>query len=209
MLQHGRAGPGSRPCCGSASSQWTVLRSPNVSFNLPRCVGGTTTNSGIGSKAGVWIGPSLRTSRRLGTVSPTPGRSPLRYKLITHQFAVYNIVMDFMFAIFPWFITWPLNLKRGEKIGLCITLSLGMMYVQQLEMRCPSISSVKVPRANSKMTGLPSSRQYGLGGKTRLSCTTTTTGVSACRFQSVLSPPTVRILAVGGDDQARLKRPKT
>lgn len=40
---------------------------------------------------------------------------------------IYNIVMDFMFAIFPWFITWPLNLKRGEKIGLCLTLSLGMM----------------------------------------------------------------------------------
>ncbi|KUI61227.1 hypothetical protein VP1G_08386 [Cytospora mali] len=40
---------------------------------------------------------------------------------------IYNIIMDFIFAIFPWFITWPLNLKRAEKIGLCITLSLGML----------------------------------------------------------------------------------
>ncbi|KAG8159328.1 hypothetical protein KVR01_010989 [Diaporthe batatas] len=40
---------------------------------------------------------------------------------------IYNIIMDFLFAIFPWFITWPLNLKRGEKIGLGVTLSLGMM----------------------------------------------------------------------------------
>lgn len=52
---------------------------------------------------------------------------PCKYGFDTDQFTVYNIVMDFMFAIFPWFITWPLNLKRGEKIGLCITLSLGMM----------------------------------------------------------------------------------
>ncbi|ROW00337.1 hypothetical protein VMCG_07328 [Cytospora schulzeri] len=40
---------------------------------------------------------------------------------------IYNIIMDFIFAIFPWFITWPLNLKRAEKVGLCVTLSLGML----------------------------------------------------------------------------------
>lgn len=45
----------------------------------------------------------------------------------TDPVAVYNIVMDFLFAIFPWFITWPLNLKRAEKVGLCVTLSLGML----------------------------------------------------------------------------------
>lgn len=56
--------------------------------------------------------------------------------------------MDFMFAGLPWFITWPLNLKRGEKIGLCVTLSLGMMYVQQLKIRCPLISKVKVKLAD-------------------------------------------------------------
>lgn len=35
--------------------------------------------------------------------------------------------MDFAFAIFPWFVTWRLNLKKAEKVGLCVTLSLGMM----------------------------------------------------------------------------------
>lgn len=35
--------------------------------------------------------------------------------------------MDFIFALFPWFITWKLNLKRAEKVGLCITLSLGIV----------------------------------------------------------------------------------
>lgn len=35
--------------------------------------------------------------------------------------------MDFVFAIFPWLITWKLDIKKTEKISLCITLSLGMM----------------------------------------------------------------------------------
>ncbi|CAN8098559.1 unnamed protein product [Discula destructiva] len=40
---------------------------------------------------------------------------------------IYNIVMDFIFALFPWLITWRLHLKRAEKIALCITLSLGVV----------------------------------------------------------------------------------
>lgn len=36
--------------------------------------------------------------------------------------------MDFVFAGFPWLITRELKINRGEKIGLCITMSLGMMY---------------------------------------------------------------------------------
>lgn len=35
--------------------------------------------------------------------------------------------MDFTFAIYPWFLTWRLKLKKAEKIGLCITLSLGIL----------------------------------------------------------------------------------
>lgn len=34
--------------------------------------------------------------------------------------------MDFIFALFPWLITWNLKLRKAEKIGLCVTLSLGM-----------------------------------------------------------------------------------
>ncbi|OJD32664.1 uncharacterized protein BKCO1_3700055 [Diplodia corticola] len=40
---------------------------------------------------------------------------------------VYNIIMDFVFAVFPWFITWNLDMRKGEKIGLCLTMSLGMI----------------------------------------------------------------------------------
>ncbi|KAF2020351.1 hypothetical protein BU24DRAFT_360763 [Aaosphaeria arxii CBS 175.79] len=40
---------------------------------------------------------------------------------------IYNIVMDFVFATFPWIITWNLDMRRVEKIGLCVTMSLGMI----------------------------------------------------------------------------------
>ncbi|KAH7368280.1 hypothetical protein B0T11DRAFT_276747 [Plectosphaerella cucumerina] len=40
---------------------------------------------------------------------------------------VYNIIMDFVFASFPWVITRSLEMRRVEKIGLCATMSLGMI----------------------------------------------------------------------------------
>ncbi|ORY64783.1 uncharacterized protein BCR38DRAFT_390532 [Pseudomassariella vexata] len=39
----------------------------------------------------------------------------------------YNIIMDFVFALFPWLITWRLNIKRYEKAALCVTMSLGLL----------------------------------------------------------------------------------
>ena len=49
--------------------------------------------------------------------------------LIANKLVVYNIIMDFVFATFPWLITRKLEMRRVEKIGLCATMSLGMMYV--------------------------------------------------------------------------------
>ena len=40
---------------------------------------------------------------------------------------VYNIIMDFVLAAFPWVLTWNLDMRKVEKIGLCITMSLGMV----------------------------------------------------------------------------------
>ncbi|KAF5022467.1 hypothetical protein F66182_5503 [Fusarium sp. NRRL 66182] len=40
---------------------------------------------------------------------------------------VYNIIMDFLFASFPWLITRTLEMRRAEKVGLCLTMSLGMI----------------------------------------------------------------------------------
>ncbi|KAH6665391.1 hypothetical protein B0J14DRAFT_231341 [Halenospora varia] len=40
----------------------------------------------------------------------------------------YNIIMDFIFACFPWWITWSLEkMRRIEKFALCATMSLGMV----------------------------------------------------------------------------------
>ena len=32
--------------------------------------------------------------------------------------------MDFVFAIYPWLIMWKLDMKKSEKLGLCIVMSL-------------------------------------------------------------------------------------
>ncbi|KAI0574246.1 hypothetical protein TUN199_04974 [Pyrenophora tritici-repentis] len=40
---------------------------------------------------------------------------------------IYNIIMDFVLAVFPWAITWKLDMRKVEKIGLCIAMSLGMI----------------------------------------------------------------------------------
>ncbi|KAI8943051.1 hypothetical protein NX059_001087 [Plenodomus lindquistii] len=40
---------------------------------------------------------------------------------------IYNVIMDFILAIFPWIITWKLDMRRVEKIGLCVAMSLGMV----------------------------------------------------------------------------------
>lgn len=43
--------------------------------------------------------------------------------------------MDFVFAAFPWVITWNLDMKRKEKIGLCLTMSLGMVVAIESAIR--------------------------------------------------------------------------
>lgn len=38
----------------------------------------------------------------------------------------WSAAMDFFLAIFPWFVLWDLNMKRREKITVCLSLSLGV-----------------------------------------------------------------------------------
>lgn len=40
---------------------------------------------------------------------------------------VYNIITDFALALFPWLVTWKLRIKKIEKIGICVTMSLGVL----------------------------------------------------------------------------------
>ncbi|KAM0717850.1 hypothetical protein Q7P37_006182 [Cladosporium fusiforme] len=47
----------------------------------------------------------------------------------------YNIMMDFTFAIFPWLIMWKLDMKKSEKWGLCVVMSLGMVVAIESAIR--------------------------------------------------------------------------
>ncbi|KAK6601615.1 hypothetical protein H4I96_06956 [Botrytis cinerea] len=40
---------------------------------------------------------------------------------------IFNIVADFILALFPWMVTWKLKISLKEKIALCITMSLGVV----------------------------------------------------------------------------------
>ncbi|KAH8653716.1 hypothetical protein BX600DRAFT_526921 [Xylariales sp. PMI_506] len=40
---------------------------------------------------------------------------------------IYNIIMDFVLALFPWMVIWKLRMNKLEKIGLCLTMSLGIV----------------------------------------------------------------------------------
>ncbi|KAF3761972.1 hypothetical protein M406DRAFT_16335, partial [Cryphonectria parasitica EP155] len=40
---------------------------------------------------------------------------------------MWNIIMDFVLALFPWLVTWKLRIKQIEKIGICVTMSLGVV----------------------------------------------------------------------------------
>lgn len=43
--------------------------------------------------------------------------------------------MDFIFAAFPWLITWNLAMKKSEKIGISIVMSLGMVIAIESAIR--------------------------------------------------------------------------
>lgn len=43
--------------------------------------------------------------------------------------------MDFALALFPWAITMKLRMRKYEKVGLALTMSLGMLYVTHIRRR--------------------------------------------------------------------------
>lgn len=58
---------------------------------------------------------------------------------------IYNVIMDFVLAAFPWIITWKLDMRRIEKISLCITMSLGMVVaiVAAIRIRWKQAENIK------------------------------------------------------------------
>jgi hypothetical protein len=72
------------------------------------------------------IGPTFRDDFKEGG-NGTCNLFPEAVACLLTMLLVYNVVLDFIFAAFPWFITWSLDMRRIEKIGLCVTMSLGMV----------------------------------------------------------------------------------
>ncbi|KAH8202188.1 hypothetical protein TruAng_003663 [Truncatella angustata] len=59
---------------------------------------------------------------------------------------IWNIVMDFVLALYPWMVIWKLKISKWEKIGLCGTMSLGIVVavisaVRQSWMDSPATSN--------------------------------------------------------------------
>jgi len=40
---------------------------------------------------------------------------------------VYSALMDFILALLPWFLVWRLQMKRREKLGVALAMSLGVL----------------------------------------------------------------------------------
>ncbi|KAM5355043.1 hypothetical protein ACJ41O_001689 [Fusarium nematophilum] len=49
---------------------------------------------------------------------------------VTVNFAIfagsYSSAMDFLLSLFPWFLIWNLSMKKKEKIGVAVAMSLGV-----------------------------------------------------------------------------------
>ncbi|QSZ35167.1 hypothetical protein DSL72_008034 [Monilinia vaccinii-corymbosi] len=60
-------------------------------------------------------------------VSPETEVNAGLWSLFAGATVFFNIVADFILALFPWIVTWKLKIGIKEKIGLCITMSLGVV----------------------------------------------------------------------------------
>ncbi|KAM3086981.1 hypothetical protein ACMFMG_001091 [Clarireedia jacksonii] len=55
------------------------------------------------------------------------GTCTLSLSIIAKIMCSWSAAMDFFLALFPWLILWKLNMKRKEKITICVSLSLGII----------------------------------------------------------------------------------
>lgn len=51
---------------------------------------------------------------------------PISLTNLAYVTCSWSAAMDFFLAIFPWFVLWDLNMKKREKITVCVSLSLGV-----------------------------------------------------------------------------------
>ncbi|KAL4874554.1 hypothetical protein BJY04DRAFT_225864 [Aspergillus karnatakaensis] len=51
---------------------------------------------------------------------------PVSMPKVATVMCAWSAVLDFVLAFFPWYALWQLNMKRKEKITICLSLSLGV-----------------------------------------------------------------------------------
>jgi hypothetical protein len=102
------------------------------------------------------------------------------FPALTNQYSAYNILMDFVFAIYPWLIMWKLDMKKSEKLGLCIVMSL-----VRIPIRLPLFPHTHRAHANThnnRAWSSPSPQRSAPTGNTKATPKTNcTSGASACR----------------------------
>ena len=58
--------------------------------------------------------------------------------------------MDFVLVLYPWYLLWGVNMRTVEKIGVCIAMSFGVLYVLVLLSLCSKSSLLR--KQSGKLT---------------------------------------------------------
>ncbi len=53
----------------------------------------------------------------------------------------YSGIMDFVLALLPWKVIWKLQMKRKEKVGIALAMSMGVLYVASRWTICDGLAN--------------------------------------------------------------------
>jgi hypothetical protein len=104
----------------------------------------------------------------------------------------YNILMDFVFAIYPWLIMWKLDMKKSEKLGLCVVMSLVCSLFSAIP-RHP-IHRTYINTCNRVWSSQSQRRSEHTGSTKATPKTNCTSGASVCRPSG--TPPKLQALSL-------------
>ena len=54
----------------------------------------------------------------------------------------YSAAMDFVLAFIPWPLIWSLKLKKKEKLGVAVAMSLGVVAGATATMKCLALQTM-------------------------------------------------------------------
>lgn len=84
------------------------------------------SNGFLAIMLGVSVFAQCTPTRALWDHSVAIQSCPISLTNVAYVTCSWSAAMDFFLAIFPWFVLWDLNMKRREKITVCVSLSLGI-----------------------------------------------------------------------------------